>query len=64
VTVTKHEILTVTSAADRDSLIAALGEVPADAEFMDAEKETLANGFGHAYRKTVLMTFRRDSVDE
>lgn len=62
-TLTKHEILTVTSAADPAALVAALGELPADAEFMDAEKEDITNGMGHSYRKTVSMTFRRKATD-
>ena len=62
-TVTRHEILTVESAADPASLIAALGELPADAEFMEAEKEDVVNGFGHTFRKTVSMTFRRRATD-
>lgn len=62
-TVTCHEILTVESAADPASLIAALGELPADAEFMAADRAEVANGFGHTYRKTVSMTFRRRAAD-
>lgn len=62
-TVTKHEILSVSSASDPASLIAALNELPEDAEFMDADKEEVANGFGHVFRKTVLLTFRREATD-
>lgn len=62
-TVARHEVFTVSAAADPASLIAALGELPADAEFMAAEKAEVANGFGHTYRKTVSMTFRRRATD-
>lgn len=62
-TVTKHEILTLTSAADPASLAAAISELPADAEFIGAEREDITNGFGHAFRQTVSMTFRRKTAD-
>lgn len=62
-TVTKHEILTVTSASDPASLIAALGELPTDSEFMGADKLELSNVMGDTYSKSVSMTFRRKATD-
>ena len=56
--VTKHEILTVNSAADARSLRAAIDEIPSDAHLEDVEIDT---DWG---MPVATLTFRREVTDE
>ncbi|MFJ4173372.1 hypothetical protein [Microbacterium sp. NPDC089696] len=62
-TVTKHEILTVTSPDSPAAMIAALSELPEDARFMGADRQEASNFAGHEYLSAVSMTFRRRATD-
>lgn len=62
-TLTRHEIITVTAGDDPESIIRALGELPSDARFVSAERQEASNFAGHAYLSAVAMTFRRRATD-
>lgn len=65
-TVTRHEVLTVTSLDDDPkSLIDALLELPPNVHLTEVEvPEVLRNWEGHRYGTTpVTMTFQREATD-
>lgn len=58
-TVSKLEVITVTSAADPRSLINALREVPVDAQITDLHTEDLRAMSGGVVEKRAYLTFER-----
>lgn len=64
-TVTRHEILTVTTDGDDpQAVIEAMRNLPTDATFVSCESETIGAFAGGVLHTSLTFTFRREVTDE